>query len=45
MVLLEEIVAVFLREEGEGGFPRETSEAWNAEPEEGMRKRPNSGKS
>jgi hypothetical protein len=43
MVLLEKVVGVFSREEA-GGFPRETSEAWNTEAEEGKRKRPNSGK-
>ena len=43
MRLLEEVVAMFPREEA-GGFPRETSEAWNTEAEEGKRKRPNSGK-
>jgi hypothetical protein len=42
-MLLEEVVAMFSREEA-GGFPRETSEAWNAEAEEGKRKRPDSGK-
>jgi len=34
MMLLEEVVAMFPREEA-GGFPRETSESWNAESEEG----------
>ncbi len=34
---------MFSREK-EGGSPRETSEAWNAEAEEGKRKRPNSWK-
>jgi hypothetical protein len=34
---------MFTREEA-GGFPRETSESWNAESEEGKRKRPDSGK-
>ena len=44
MMLLEEVLAImFLREEA-GGFPRETSESWNAESEEGKRKRPDSGK-
>ena len=43
MVLLEEVVAMFPKEEG-GGLPRETSESWNAEAEEGKRKRPDSGK-
>ena len=43
MMLLEEVVAMFPREEA-GGFLRETSESWNAESEEGKQKRPNSGK-
>ena len=43
MMLLEEVVAMFPREEA-GGFPRETSESWNVEPEEGKRKRPDSRK-
>jgi hypothetical protein len=43
MVLLEKVVGMFSREEA-GGFPRETSEAWDTETEEGKRKRPNSGK-
>ena len=43
MVLLEEVVAMFPGEEP-GDFPRETSEARNAETEKGKRKRPNSGK-
>ena len=43
MVLLEEVVALFPRKET-GNFPRETSEAGNAETEEGKRKRPNGGK-
>ncbi len=42
MVLLDKVVGVFSREEA-GGFPRETSEAWNTEAEEGKRKQPNSG--
>ena len=43
MVLREEVVAMFPREEA-GGFPRETRVAWNAESKEGKRKRPDSGK-
>ena len=43
MMLLEEVVAMFPGEEA-GGFPRETSEAGNAEAEEGEWKRPNSRK-
>jgi hypothetical protein len=43
MVLLEEGVAMFPREEA-GGFPRETSEAWDAEAEEEKRKQPDSEK-
>ena len=43
MMLLEEVVAMFPREEG-GNLPRETSESWNVESEEGKRKRPDSGK-
>ncbi len=35
-MLLEEVVAMFPRDEA-GGFPRETSESWNAESEEGKR--------
>ena len=42
-MLLEEVVAMFPREEA-GGFPLETSESWNAESEEGKKKRPDSGK-
>ena len=42
-MLLEEVVTMFPREEA-GGFPRETSESWNAESEERKRKRPDSGK-
>ncbi len=33
MVLLEKVVGVFSREKA-GGFPRETSEAWNTEEAE-----------
>ena len=43
MVLLENVVAMFSREEADD-FPRETSEAWNSKAEEGKRKRPNSRK-
>ena len=43
MVLLEEVVAMFPREET-GDFPRETGEAGNVETKEGKRKRPNIGK-
>ena len=43
MMLLEEVVAMFPREEA-GGFPRETSKSWNAESEEGKRKRRDSRK-
>ncbi len=41
-MLLEEVVTMFPREEA-GGFPRETSESWNAESE-GKRRRQDSGK-
>ena len=43
MMLLEEVVAMFPREEA-GGFPRETSESWNVESKEGKRKQLDSGK-
>ena len=43
MMLLEEVVAMFPREVA-GGFSRKTSKSWNAEFEEGKRKRRDSGK-